>query len=427
MSTIPLHISNGLFPDENMSVLDFLQFKLPPIALATRVTNIEEYLTLDDPPLTTPDIDEIRSLPIPPPDIVKGLAGSKLAAVRSIRCSHPPTQLEKRFPVWIVTFWTRVIYLRNIRQRWATAQTELQKRNHSRPWRRDTQVVRMDESTKLLEEIKNLFNIIPWGGTTKGFEVAIPMHYLSEYATREWLGSEHEDQMLDLLRRDLMDNGMTSSVDVESTQFVTKLRYAYTVPEKYAVDSEFAWVRGQGERFSNGARDLLGMIANLENKHWVAVILDFRAHVIWYGDSMGGKIPEDLRLAFEWWTHFHSGEDFTIMNLPITKQIDGYSCGLLAWNALVAFFLRNTHSLFATNEVNDERLKVLLRVFNRHQYAVRHLHSLFGQFSIKCNRLFGLMTYLRLYLHAPSMRAIQKLRLQLYLLIMSLLVRNRFQ
>ncbi len=60
------------------------------------------------------------------------------------------------------------------------------------------------------------------------------------------------------------------------------------------------------------------------------------------GDSLGQTINAELQLALKWWTFAHFGVDFTVReDLPITRQEDGYSCGLLAWQAVMAFVLND--------------------------------------------------------------------------------------
>lgn len=149
--------------------------------------------------------------------------------------------------------------------------------------------------------------------------MAIAIVNLAWYATQDWLTGEHEDQMLDLLRRELMDNGMLSSIDIESIHIATKLRYPYTCPDVYS-NSEKLF--GQGERFAAGTRNQLGIIVKIDGNHWVAVILYFRKGIIWFGDSLGNAIPPDLLAILKWWKHTHTGECFDVVDLPMTRPTD---------------------------------------------------------------------------------------------------------
>ena len=118
---------------------------------------------------------------------------------------------------------------------------------------------------------------------------------------------------------------------------------------------------------------MLATIANVNRNHWIALILDFNEAKILYGDSLGGQISAELRDILGWWTYLHSGKNFSYAQLPTTQQEDGYSCGLLTWNALAAFLLKSI-ALMDPRHVVEERLKVLLRVVERHNDLVRHFN-----------------------------------------------------
>jgi hypothetical protein len=99
--------------------------------------------------------------------------------------------------------------------------------------------------------------------------------------------------------------------------------------------------------------------------------VDFKASKILYGDSMGGAIDEDIEEILTWWTYHHTGVTFTKSYLPITRQRDGFSCGLLAWNALAAYLLPNIHSLINASDVAKGRLEMFLRVIEQHNEVSR--------------------------------------------------------
>ena len=104
----------------------------------------------------------------------------------------------------------------------------------------------------------------------------------------------------------------------------------------YDEDKGAAWVQREIEELATGVYDVFATIVNLNNNHWVSIVVDFKASKILYGDSMGGAIDENVEEILTWWTYHHTGVTFTKIYLPITRQRDGFSCGLLAWNALAA-------------------------------------------------------------------------------------------
>jgi hypothetical protein len=366
MLKIPLSIVKQLLPDENLSVIKFLQFKFP-ITSTTKITDPKLYLSSEE--TTTTDINVICATPSPPITVVQHLLKAFHQApedTSSILCAH--LGRTNQFPICIITFWTEVVYLCTVQASWAKAQASLQEQRFANDWKRDEK--EMVESHKLLDEVNLVFSCISWKGSIQGFDLAVLMESLACYATPVWLTNVQEDQMLDLLHRELHEGRGNQLIIIESTQFFTKLKSAHRKHSEYQNNptaQEFRWVHGQGQRFRNGLHNLLGMIVNIGNQHWVVIIVDFKTDIIWHGDLMGNSIKLEICEAILWWIHIHTGHCFDIKDLPITRQRDGYLCGLLAWNMLVVFFLETKYSLMDPNDVDDKQLRVLLCVVHIHE------------------------------------------------------------
>lgn len=143
---------------------------------------------------------------------------------------------------------------------------------------------------------------------------------------------------------------------IAGTFFVTRLLEIYRHPERdeyYATAKCNAWLRRRGQELGTGVLEKLVAIVNLDQNHWVSVVID---------------VPSSRIL---WWTNHHTATNFQMHNLAITRQEDRYSCGMLAWNAIAAHVLPKTYSLVNSRAVVDERLKMLLRVVERHNEKVK--------------------------------------------------------
>ncbi|KAF8227920.1 hypothetical protein L208DRAFT_1161455, partial [Tricholoma matsutake] len=70
-------------------------------------------------------------------------------------------------------------------------------------------------------------------------------------------------------------------------------------------------------------------IGNVDDTHWVGVVIDGLQSVFCYGDSMGGSNVE-LKSAVDWWIQSHTRQQFTQQKLLIARQLDGYNCAILA-------------------------------------------------------------------------------------------------
>jgi hypothetical protein len=367
---IPPSIQTQILPNPTCSVLEFLDFPLPIISAASTTHAALAFFSTEKP--TTDDVKIIQGIPVPLPTTVAELSHECKSAVhsgnQSVCCVHiSGLATRKRLPLWVIPYWAEVINLRSSsREHWVRAEAALRKRNQV--WRDPAE---FNTSLTVIEEAYNILSALPWSGEIHGFDNTEPIHSLASYATHQWMSDVHENQMLDILRRSLMLRG-ESGFEIENLAFIPVLEQAYKHREsgEYEEIRYFRRVRGVGQALSCGARKALGLLANIGNKHWVAVMLDFDGDQILYGDSMGNCIPKALREMFDWWTYHHTGRTFTHARLRICHQLDGFSCGLLAFNALGHHFLPETFPLIDTADVDNERLKIFLKVARRHMDQV---------------------------------------------------------
>lgn len=90
-----------------------------------------------------------------------------------------------------------------------------------------------------------------------------------------------------------------------------------------------------------------------------------------------GEIKDDLKKVLEWWTHCHMGRTFLFLTLTITQQCDRYLCGLLAWNGLTHCVYLLRYPLVNVSSVDDEWLKILLKIASCHQDRVSAVKYMF--------------------------------------------------
>ncbi|KAF8133473.1 hypothetical protein K438DRAFT_1451162, partial [Mycena galopus ATCC 62051] len=207
---------------------------------------------------------------------------------------------------------------------------------------------------------------LPWDGNLKGFKDGT-VDNLALWFTRDWLKTEHEDQMLELLASDLgLSDRSTSSIS--PTYLVRALARAYSNPETYRSAQQFRWLRRLGQSFATKARNRLGTIANENENHWVALTIDCEKHLIGYGNGFGNRASPSLRKHLKWWLFEHLGVEFKWKDIPVVKQTDPHSCGILAYSALAHWFDEERFPLpkCTAASMADERIKMFLRVVERH-------------------------------------------------------------
>ncbi|TFK59107.1 hypothetical protein BDN72DRAFT_748184, partial [Pluteus cervinus] len=204
-----------------------------------------------------------------------------------------------------------------------------------------------------------LLSWLPWSGTLSGYLTSIPTSSLSTYLTIDWLSDEHESVMLEILGKDVHE---LDRIIIRDALFYTILTSAYTNRYNYSTDHHYDWLRDLGIQLRTEKSQLLTIAHLADQHHWVAVVIDFASEQIFIGDSMSSdlSIGSQMRCVLDWWINAHMLQQFTYHRLPITVQHDGYSCGLLAWNAIAHHLDPERYTLISPLQVKDERIQVLL-------------------------------------------------------------------
>ena len=97
-------------------------------------------------------------------------------------------------------------------------------------------------------------------------------------------------------------------------------------------------LRNIGEELANGIWMTVVGIVNVNNNHWIAVVVNAARSMIRCGDSLGGDNTE-IKAAIAWWINAHIPHEFTENDLPITRQQDTHSCLIFTVNAAGHFIL----------------------------------------------------------------------------------------
>ncbi|PPR06353.1 hypothetical protein CVT26_004627 [Gymnopilus dilepis] len=358
---IPPEIQTQILPSQDLSILELLKFPLPIIQKSLRhQLQPQDFFSTLKP--TTFEIDTIRAAPVLPLSLLKQLEASiDLQQVSSILCPHAPSLVGAQLPTWVLAFWIEAARIWPVKSEWILAEEKLDARKKNGK--------RTGQTIGLVTCVFDALASLSWADKVKGFPGLVDIDILATYTTNNWLKDEHENQMLQLLECELTRTRNDEGVRIADTFLITKLMEIYGRPDHndhYLSAPNLAWLRNLGQELGNGVLDKLATIINIGQNHWVAVIVDFQCAEILHGDSLSGTIPAELEATLTWWTFHHTAQHFPIKKLPITQQRDGYSCGLLAWNALATRLLPDQHSLMDSMMVADERLKVLLQVIDRH-------------------------------------------------------------
>lgn len=364
---IPVSIRNEILPSPSLSILQWIQFQFPVTMVKESTSQPSAFFSKSLPNEEDPLI--LRRLPIPHAQTVHRLlsvykkhleAGSKSLNMAHLQAS---TTRTRHLPLWMLTYWSEVISLRSKRKPWMSAEADLNKKR--KIWTKSK-----DDSPvgQLVDEVYAALDAIQWSGSIRGFNNPEPLVLLSRYlSTSSWFSDVEQNQMLDLLRRDLLFDSEGKKTELQGLDFFQKLSEGFRAKETYIEGRAFARARGIGHGLATGSRNAIGMMINLDNEHWVSLVCNFQNETILYGDSLKRPMPDGVKEVIDWWTFNHAGKEFTHLDLDVPRQTDFHSCGLMAFYSLAVFLLPDTYHMIDPKDVDSERLKMLLRVINRHQ------------------------------------------------------------
>ncbi|KAJ7864086.1 hypothetical protein B0H14DRAFT_3605343 [Mycena olivaceomarginata] len=252
-------------------------FSCPPQHKSTVYMDPSDYFSDLPPTITTFNVEEI---PTPPSIVVKALGRSYLCdlKIKSIVLVHSPAHRAKadRYPVWLATIWSSMESVREARTLWRTAVDQVNGRLKNSAID--------DAAAERARAAIQALDLLPGDGAIKGFKAGGTISDLADWFTTDWLWTDHEEQMLELLASDLgLSDGSTSCV--QNTYFVKALAEACSDPEKYRTARKFGWLRRLGASFATKDRTRLGTIANKNENHWESVERQF---------LRGAKFPREL-------------------------------------------------------------------------------------------------------------------------------------
>ena len=348
---IPLDILHRSLPSQSLSICSILAYKIPK-PINNFLVN-ESFISDHIPDATVEDIKALLSAPAPPSLIIEdlllclGSISSPLAP--SLACEEVQSAQVKFFPVWFLTYWSEISSVAAAKEVWSRAAQFL-----NGLWRGGT-----PETQALVEKAFSTLSKFPWHGSIQAFNEQHTIASLHVYTTKEWLGGDQENQMLTILQQDLdQHDDDAEHVQIKSTYFIPSIVRAFQ-RKKTARNGA---LQRLGHSLASGEISKLVTITHCQDVHWAPIVVDFRAKLVWHGDSLGWPMEKSHKTALEWWLAKYSTSKFTYHSLLITQQSDSHSCGLLAWNALSHFFLPTLHALIDPSDVASARLQVFLRV-----------------------------------------------------------------
>ncbi|KAJ7362494.1 hypothetical protein DFH08DRAFT_841000, partial [Mycena albidolilacea] len=194
--------------------------------------------------------------------------------------------------------------------------------------------------------------MLPWGLAKRGLSDSEPFHSLWRFLGTHWLSGSQMNDMLEL---------------VAGIELLPKILAAHRAADAgtYWMEQGLRWIRDLGDDLVQKNAALitsahLGPVT--DERRWVSIVVDCRDEVVVrYGDSFATPIPEEMGAALGWWLDQHTPKDVRFTDLPIARQTDSFSCGMLVGNANVHFTDPRV-PLDAPTDVANARLETFNRM-----------------------------------------------------------------
>ncbi|KZP14370.1 hypothetical protein FIBSPDRAFT_701618, partial [Athelia psychrophila] len=194
---------------------------------------------------------------------------------------------------------------------------------------------------------------LPWHGRIKGFSDNEDVAYLAAFASTCWLSDVHETFMLECLQRHIRASPDYDAKKLLANIWTSKkiiIAYNNRTHKAYPPSTPDPLVQ-LGNDLASGLKTKVGMMWFVQDGHWVStdVSIGHSQCTIAYADPEQRALPESVRDPINWWLAAHIKQSLVWGTLECPLQRDGYSCGILANNALAHDFLPEVYPLIDTS------------------------------------------------------------------------------
>ncbi|KAJ7092781.1 hypothetical protein B0H15DRAFT_1020862 [Mycena belliarum] len=360
---IPLSTKSRL-PSKSMPLSYLILYDLPLVAPCDGSVHSDMLVYTRTEP--TQDIDDLLPfLTVPTRSAVQKLATAFGQALvdgnKSIRTSLNPDVV---YPLWALTYWAEILDACEAKDIWLHAESWLNSAGGT------------DEERRLKLMVRGLWNIVGWHGSLRGF-AGVPKAFLAKLLSDEYLDSKMVDAMLLLLSlRSRIAGEETLIIGTTFSEFVRLLPPVVDgVPAGPITSSSggLKYLKKYGVWFQDSNHKRLYTVLFRPPDHWTVCLVDFEGNRIRYGDGLGWSRPRDFFEGLESWIGQHHEAKFEISeDLPCAHQTDGFSCPIIAVNAIAHNEFGDT--LWTQKDAKVLRMKAFCDIL-KHALAAERIAS----------------------------------------------------
>src|ERR1700677_2675258 len=325
--------TRAALPSDSLSVYELLNLCLPTVSSVVPSIEPEQFFS-NHPP--TESVAICLSRPVPPAPFVNGLRNIARQAMLNGKLSIVDWTCSDSlsfFSFELIEFWSSLTQIIHAKQEWEAALRWLEQAAQDEP---------LDKEVR---EVHLILRTTPWKAELQILHSRLTFLEMATFLSNGWLSSSQIDMALSSIatRQLQLSGGQEQCHHLIGTTILSELLSSLpllhnkNLPHDALLDAYNLHaprdLRRAGAHLAQHGEVVF--IAYSPPSHWAAISITPKGTLEW-ADSLGHPTPSALITGAQNWLRCHlSSYSFTFgNNFPCSRQTDGYSCGIIALNAI---------------------------------------------------------------------------------------------
>ena len=273
---VPELQSKRLFPSYELPVTKFLEFKLPKNMKSITGTKTKVWFSADAPHT---DTECLRTRPVPQEKLIQQLLNNFGQAWLDGAKSVVDPRFNNgcnRLPLWTILAWKRMVVLIKEQEKWSMSYQWLEKQR--------SQGKQGSETRRVVDEAIMALSTLPWKVEMKHCHRNTDTLCLSTLLGNGWLSDDHINMMMEEFSQEVESNpAMKATIIIASLGLAGEIR-KNSKTGMYG-RKEAPLLRRYEKHIKEKGIEKLVFPVHVNDNHWIAAFVDFKAGKIGYGES----------------------------------------------------------------------------------------------------------------------------------------------
>lgn len=255
-------------PPSNLSVANFLSFKLPRLSSEIISSKTSTWFSPDE-PATDNDILILR--PVPLPEFIHSLdtnyGQAWLDGAKSV-VDQRFNDGADRLPLWTISFWKEVAQCHKIQALWKASEVWLDREGNKS---------KGETPPELIQQVRQLLGSVAWNSKMSYCKGNTTTLHLAKLLGTVWLSDEHINMMIEELLVELSHNpkSKTQVADLSFALEISKIHEKAPESQRYLGN----FVKQVQEQHL----EKLYFPLHVNCSHWIAGMVDFKRRTFSFG------------------------------------------------------------------------------------------------------------------------------------------------